>query len=89
MAKNKTPPVPSATAEQQTPRVEEDDLPEVVSFGLAQHKKGWVVVRITSQGYKILDTEAVCEVLPRGAANDELRKAVAKEFLMPKAGVLA
>jgi hypothetical protein len=45
-----------------------DDLPEVVSMGLAKAKGGWCVLLIRSQGYNILDTEVLSGPEPRGIA---------------------
>ncbi len=45
-----------------------DDLPEVVSMGLAKAKGGWCVLLIKTQGYEVTDAEVLAGPDPRAVA---------------------
>ncbi len=63
---------------------EEEDLPEVTTLGMVRHKGQYAVVRLVSQGARILSTDVVAGPGDRGSMavylQLEVQKYVAAEF---------
>ncbi len=70
-----SPPVQLAAA----PLVEE--LPTVTTLGIVRRPRGRVVVVVTSRGDRILDTEALTEVVPRDQAITAFKRALVKYLI--------
>lgn len=79
MAKpSKTPETPKATTE-------ESDLPTLTHLSMHKTGKGWVVLRIKTQGRKVLDEEVLSEgAVPRHEAENVLKVEVVKTFIFPR-----
>ena len=83
MARPKKTP-PATLDEAVKPQSPHEDLPVLESLGIAHSPKGWVVFKLTTQGHTILDKELLSEPLAKTYAQEQLKIAVVKTFILPR-----
>lgn len=77
MAKtNKTPELPVA------PPLCPAELPEIESYTMVKRGKGFAVLKLTTQGLKVISVDCLTEAeAPRQEAENKLRRVFAEEYL--------
>jgi hypothetical protein len=74
--------IPAGTPTPTIEAAEPPELPIVNAIGLAKVPRGWVVVKLQTQGDRVIDKEILTEPEARVSALMDLRIAVAKNLML-------